>query len=55
MSFTIGISAGISNEYEQKDLVSQRKRYYTARGNEWNDIIVTTICRAWMLLVVTVH
>ena len=24
MSFTIGISAGISNEYKQKDLVSQK-------------------------------
>ena len=55
MSFTIGISAGISNEYEQKDLVSQRKRYHTGRSNEWIDIIITTVYRAWMLLVVTVH
>ena len=55
MSFTLGISAGISNEYEQKDLVSKRKRYHTARSNEWIDIIIPTVCRAWMLLVVTVH
>ena len=55
MSFTIGISAGISNEYEQKDLVSKRKRYHTARSNEWIDSITPTVCRAWMLLVVTVH